>query len=149
MRAIIQRVSECRVTVGNRVVGAIDSGILIFLGIGQGDKREDAEYLVDKIINLRIFEDDEGKMNLSALNLEKEIMVVSQFTLYGDCRQGRRPSFGGAAAPDTAEELYDYFVEKIDESNLRVATGTFQEMMDVDLINDGPVTFLLDSNKQF
>ena len=146
MRALIQRVKEASVSVDNNIIGSINNGILVFLGVGEGDKKEDADYLVDKIINLRIFEDDKGKMNLSAIDQQKEILVVSQFTLYGDCSQGRRPSFFQAASPKRAEELYDYFVDQISESELKVETGKFKAMMDVDLINDGPVTFWLDTD---
>ena len=149
MRAVIQRVKHCKVTVDNKSTGEIDSGILIFLGVGTEDKKEDADYLVDKIINLRIFEDEEGRMNLSALELYKEIMVVSQFTLFGDCRKGRRPGFFSAAPPDEAKKLYKYFLDRISETELKIASGEFQAMMNVELINDGPVTLLIDSKKKF
>ena len=149
MRAVVQRVKESKVKVDDEVIGSIEEGLLIFLGIGNEDSMEDIDYLIDKIVNLRIFEDVEGKMNLSALDLEKDIMVVSQFTLYGDCRKGRRPSFFDAAPPDKAERLYDVFVNKINNYDLKIATGEFQAMMDIDLVNDGPVTLLLDSNKEF
>ena len=149
MRAVVQRVKESQVKVDDEVIGSIDEGLLIFLGIGNEDSMDDIDYLIDKIINLRIFEDVEGKMNLSALDLEKDIMVVSQFTLYGDCRKGRRPSFFDAAPPDKAERLYDVFVSKMNDYNLNIETGEFQAMMDVDLINDGPVTLLIDSKKEF
>mgnify|MGYP006288007675 CR=1 FL=1 len=145
MRALIQRVKKCSVTVDDKQIGKINSGLLIFLGIGEGDNEEKADYLADKLINLRIFEDEEGRMNLSALDLDKEIMIVSQFTLYGDCSQGRRPSFFDAASPKKAEELYQYFVKKVSQSKLKVATGEFKAMMDVELINDGPVTFHIDT----
>ena len=146
MRALIQRVKESSVTVDDEVIADIDEGLLVFLGVGEGDKKEDADYLVEKIINLRIFEDDKNKMNLSALDLDRELLIVSQFTLYGDCSQGRRPSFFDAAAPNRAEELYEYFVEELKKSELNIETGEFKAMMEVDLINDGPVTFFLDSN---
>lgn len=149
MRAVVQRVKECKVLVKGENIGKIDSGLLIFLGIGQDDEEQDADYLIDKIINLRIFADEEGKMNLSALELGKDIMVVSQFTLYGDCRQGKRPSFSAAASPGRAEKLYNYFVEGISCSDLKIATGQFKAMMDVEFVNDGPVTILLASNKEF
>jgi len=149
LRAVVQRVKESNVKVDDEVIGSIKEGLLVFLGISNEDTMNDIDYLIDKIINLRIFEDVEGKMNLSALDLEKDIMVVSQFTLYGDCRKGRRPSFFAAAPPDKAERLYDVFVNKIKEYNLNIETGEFQAMMDVDLINDGPVTLLLDSKKEF
>lgn len=149
MRAVVQRVSEAKVLVDDEVVGTIDSGLCVFLGVGKKDSREDADYLADKIVNLRIFADEEGKMNLSALDLDKELLIVSQFTLYGDCRQGRRPGYGKAASPQRAEELYEYFLDKLKEYNLPLASGEFKAMMDVDLINDGPVTLLLDSKKNF
>ncbi len=149
MRAVVQRVKEAEVTVEAEITGKIEAGLLVFLGVGREDSEEDADYLADKIVNLRIFEDEEGKLNLSALDLEKELLVVSQFTLFGDCRKGRRPSFFDAAPPDEAESLYEYFVEKVKGTGLKTATGKFQAMMDVKLVNDGPVTLLLESNKLF
>lgn len=149
MRAVVQRVKTAKVEVDSEITGEIDSGLLVFLGIGKEDKQEDADYLLDKIINLRIFEDDDQKLNLSALDLDKDLMLVSQFTLFGDCRQGRRPSFFEAAAPAEAEKLYNYFVEEVKKSELEIATGEFQAMMDVSLVNDGPVTILVDSKKKF
>mgnify|MGYP000530738010 CR=1 FL=1 len=149
MRAVIQRVKKACVRVDNEIKGEIDSGILVFLGIGKNDGQEDIQYLVDKIVNLRIFEDKEGKMNLSAFDLDKELLIVSQFTLYGDCRKGRRPGFFTAAPPDKAMGLYENFLEKAAETGLRVASGQFQAVMEVELINDGPVTLLLDSKKEF
>lgn len=146
MRALVQRVANAKVTVNDENKGSINEGLLVFLGIGKNDKKEDADYLVDKIINLRIFEDESNKMNLSAKDLGKEILVVSQFTLYGDCSQGRRPSFFEAASPDKAEKLYDYFVKDIKNSDLNIETGEFKAMMDVELLNDGPVTFWLDTD---
>lgn len=146
MRALVQRVANAEVTVNDEKKGSINEGLLVFLGIGKNDKKEDANYLIDKIINLRIFEDEDDKMNLSAKDLNKEILVVSQFTLYGDCSQGRRPSFFEAASPDKAEELYDYFVREINKVNLNIETGEFKAMMEVDLLNDGPVTFWLDTD---
>jgi len=145
MRVVVQRVREARVKINGKVEGEIEKGLLIFLGIAKDDQQPDADYLADKIINLRIFEDNDEKMNLSALDLKREILVVSQFTLYGDCRRGRRPGFSSAADPVKAEGLYRYFVEKVAATGLRVATGRFRAMMDVELINDGPVTLLLDS----
>jgi len=149
MRAIIQRVKEARVMVDNKTIGEINSGMLVFLGVGNNDSNVDIEYLIDKIINLRIFEDEDEKMNLSALDLNKELLIVSQFTLYGDCRKGRRPSFFAAAPPDKAIELYNTFVDKMAETGLKTASGKFQAMMEVELLNDGPVTLLLDSKKEF
>jgi len=149
MRAVVQRVKSAKVEVDAEVTGEIDSGLLVFLGIGKEDDQDDINYLLKKIINLRIFEDKEEKLNLSALDLNKELLLVSQFTLFGDCRQGRRPSFFEAAPPAEAEKLYDYFVEQAKKSELKIETGTFQAMMDVKLVNDGPVTILLDSKKKF
>ncbi len=149
MRAVIQRVSRGSVTVNDEIVGQIGSGLLILLGIGQEDGEEDIKYLAEKIVKLRIFENDEGKMNLSALDLGLELLVISQFTLYGDCRKGRRPSFSNAAPPKEATKLYDDFVKEISKYGLKVETGQFQAMMDVELINTGPVTMLLDSKRNF
>ncbi len=149
MRAIIQRVKEARVMVDKKIIGEVNSGILIFLGIGNNDSEVDIEYLIEKIINLRIFEDEDEKMNLSALDLGKELLIVSQFTLYGDCRKGRRPSFSAAAPPDRAIDLYNIFIEKAAQTGLKTASGQFQAMMEVELLNDGPVTLLLDSKKEF
>ena len=149
MRAVVQRVKSAEVKVNNKKTGEIGSGLLVFLGIGKKDDKEDADYLLDKILNLRIFEDEDKKMNLSALDLEHDLLLVSQFTLFGDCRKGRRPSFFEAASPKKAEKLYDYLVSEAKKSKLKIETGEFQEMMDVSLVNDGPVTMLLDSNKKF
>lgn len=149
MRAVIQRVIQCKVKVDNKVVGSSGKGVCVLLGVGNDDTRDDVDYLVDKIVNLRIFDDEEGKMNLSAVDLGLEIMVISQFTLYGDCRSGRRPGYSNAASPDKAEELYNYFLQKIEETGLSFSCGEFKAYMDVSLINDGPVTLLLDSNKNF
>lgn len=149
MRAVVQRVKHASVRVDNELKGAINAGLLVFLGVAEGDSREDADYLVDKVVNLRIFEDDEGKMNLSALDLDKEILLVSQFTLMGDCRKGRRPNFTAAAKPEIANELYLYCLEALEKTGLKIASGEFQAMMEVELINDGPVTILLDSKKEF
>ncbi|MFH0728333.1 MAG: D-aminoacyl-tRNA deacylase [Pseudomonadota bacterium] len=145
MRAVIQRVSESRVTVDGRTTGAIGRGLLVLLGVAQGDTARDADFLCEKIVHLRIFEDDAGKMNRSLLESGGEILVVSQFTLLGDCRKGRRPSFIQAADPETANQLYEYFVEKAREKGLGVQTGEFRAMMAVSLINDGPVTFIVES----
>lgn len=149
MRAVVQRVKKSEVKVDNDLVGSINSGLLIFLGIGKDDGIDDIDYMIDKIVNLRIFEDNQNKMNLSALDLNKEIMIVSQFTLYGDCKKGRRPSFFDAAPPDEAERLYDLFIDNFKKYDLKIQTGEFQAMMDIDLINDGPVTLLIDSKKNF
>jgi D-tyrosyl-tRNA(Tyr) deacylase len=149
MRAIIQRVKEARVEVEGEVVGRIGEGMLILLGAGKDDTEVDAEYLAEKILTLRIFEDAEGKMNLSVTDTGGEVLVVSQFTLYGDCRKGRRPSFDKAAPPELAEELYELFVREIRERGVNVETGKFRAMMDVHLVNWGPVTLMLDSKKEF
>ncbi len=149
MRAVLQRVENAWVMVKEECVGRIGSGLLIFLGIGRDDTEKDADYLVEKTIHLRIFEDDDGKMNHSLLDRNLSALVVSQFTLWGDCRKGRRPSFTQAAPPDEAERLYQYFVDGMKGKGIRVDTGRFQAMMDVHLINDGPVTFLLDSGRLF
>ncbi|TDO84450.1 D-tyrosyl-tRNA(Tyr) deacylase [Halanaerobium saccharolyticum] len=149
MRAVVQRVKSAKVEVESEITGEIDSGLLVFLGIGKEDTQNDADYLLEKIINLRIFEDEDEKLNLSALDLNKNLMLVSQFTLFGDCRQGRRPSFFKAAPPAEAEKIYNYFVEEAKKSELKIETGQFQAMMDVSLVNDGPVTILVDSKKNF
>ncbi|HUM06182.1 MAG TPA: D-aminoacyl-tRNA deacylase [Terriglobales bacterium] len=149
MRAVIQRVSCAKVTVNGGVTGEIGPGLLVLLGVGTGDTKSDADYLADKIIGLRIFEDDGGKMNLSVVDVKGAILAVSQFTLYGDVRRGKRPSFDAAAPPQQAHELYEYFVEKIRAAGLRCETGRFQEMMKVELANEGPVTILLDSGRSF
>ena len=149
MRAVVQRVKESRVEVKKRVVGQIGPGLLILLGVGQDDTSKDCEYLAGKISHLRIFSDEKGFMNLSILDIKGAALVVSQFTLWGDCRKGRRPSFVKAAPPEPARDLYEHFVELLKREGLTVATGMFQEMMDVHLINDGPVTLMLDSAKAF
>jgi len=149
MRAVVQRVSMAEVTVAGELIGKISNGLLIFLGVGQGDTREDAEYLVSKAVNLRIFSDSNDKMNLSLLDVHGDALVVSQFTLWGDCRKGRRPSFVQAAEPAVANALYQEFIDLLREKGVKVAEGKFQEMMDVHLVNDGPVTLLIDSEKTF
>lgn len=149
MRAVVQRVRSARVAVGDEVVGKIGPGLVVFLGVGEDDTSDDLNYVVDKVANLRVFEDDEGKMNLSALQLGLDILVVSQFTLWGDCRRGRRPSFIRAAPPEKAVRMYEEFIEKLQETGLSVETGRFQAMMTVSVENDGPVTILLDSDKLF
>jgi D-tyrosyl-tRNA(Tyr) deacylase len=149
MRAVIQRVKSASVTVEGRVVSEIREGLLVFLGVAQEDTLADIDYMANKIANLRIFEDDQGRMNLSILDIDGEALVVSQFTLYGDCRKGRRPSFIAAARPEKADPLYQEFMDKISQLGVPVKAGVFQAMMDVELINDGPVTMLLDSNKLF
>jgi D-aminoacyl-tRNA deacylase len=149
MRAVVQRVSRARVTVNGEIAGEIGPGLLVLLGVGTGDTRADADYLADKTIGLRIFEDAGGKMNLSVVDIGGAVLAVSQFTLYGDVRRGKRPSFDAAAPPQSARELYEYFVEKIRAGGLRCETGRFQEMMQVEVVNEGPVTILLDSAKTF
>ena len=145
MRAVVQRVKKCTVTVGSERVGQIGSGLLVLLGVSKTDAAGDAEYLADKIANLRIFEDEDGKMNRSLLETGGEMMVVSQFTLLGDCRKGRRPSFVQAADPDTADRLYLHFVEAARKAGVTVRTGQFRALMAVSLVNDGPVTLIVES----
>jgi D-aminoacyl-tRNA deacylase len=149
MRAVVQRVSRARVTVQEQVTGKIDRGLLVLIGIGAADSEADADYLADKISGLRIFEDEHGKMNLSLSEIAGSVLAVSQFTLYGDVRRGKRPSFDAAAPPEKAGMLYEYFVARIRAAGLRCETGRFQEMMQVELVNDGPVTILLDSSRAF
>ena len=149
MRAVVQRVSSARVRVDGAVVGEITQGFLVLLGVGQGDGAAEVAYMAQKIRELRLFADDEGKMNRSLLDIHGGVLVVSQFTLYGDCRRGRRPSFIAAAAPDLAKSLYEEVVKELRASGLTVATGIFQADMKVESINDGPVTVLLDSSKAF
>jgi len=148
MRAVVQLVKEAQVTVDNDIVGAIGEGLVVFLGVTGDDTEKDVDYLVDKIAHLRIFPDNEGKMNLSTIDMEGEILVISQFTLFGDCRKGRRPSYSHAASPEKAKQLYEVFIDKMG-TLLPVASGIFQAMMHVRLINNGPVTLLLDSKKNF
>ena len=145
MRAVIQRIKESSVKVEGQIIGQTGLGLLVLLGVAQGDGPSDADYLANKIINLRIFEDQNGKMNRSLLDAGGEMMVVSQFTLLADCRKGRRPSFVEAAEPKLATELYEYFVEQVRSRGINVATGRFGAMMDVALVNEGPVTILLES----
>ncbi|UFT97883.1 D-tyrosyl-tRNA(Tyr) deacylase [Radiobacillus kanasensis] len=145
MRAVIQRVSQAQVTVEEQVVGKIGSGIVALIGVTHEDTEQDADYLADKIAHLRIFEDDAEKMNDSVKDINGQVLSISQFTLYGDTRKGRRPNFMAAAKPDPAKKLYDYFNKKLMEKGIVVETGTFGAMMDVQLTNDGPVTLLLDS----
>lgn len=159
MRAVVQRVTRCRVVVAGETVGQIGPGLLVLLGVGKTDNQVAADYLVEKILGLRIFEDDAGKMNLSVTDVRfsdggadakrGEVLVVSQFTLYGDVRRGKRPSFDDAARPEEAWRLYEYFVDKVRAAGVRCETGQFQAMMDVELVNSGPVTILLDSEKNF
>lgn len=149
MRAVVQRVSRAKVTVDGEVTGEIALGLLVLVGVGATDTRTDAEYLVEKTIGLRVFEDQNGKMNLSVSEVGGAMLVVSQFTLYGDARRGRRPSFDAAAPPAQARELYEYLVERIRVAGLRCETGRFQETMQVELVNEGPVTILLDSARAF
>jgi len=149
MRAVVQRVKTAKVMVDGEVVGEIGKGVLIFLGVGVGDTIDDADYLASKIVHLRIFGDSEGKMNLSLLETGGEALVVSQFTLWGDCKKGRRPSFVRAADPAVANDLYQKFIFFLKGKGIQVAEGRFQEMMDVHLVNDGPVTLLLDSARNF
>jgi D-aminoacyl-tRNA deacylase len=149
MRAVVQRVSHAQVAVNQKIVGKTGHGLLILLGVAQGDSEADAEYLADKIVGLRIFDDENGKMNLDAASIGGEILVVSQFTLYGDVRRGKRPSFDAAAPPDRARQLYEYFVDRLRATGVPCETGRFQEVMQVELVNEGPVTILLDSSKMF
>jgi D-tyrosyl-tRNA(Tyr) deacylase len=149
MRAVVQRVSRSRVIVENQTVGDIGNGLLVLLGVSVSDAESDADYLVEKICTLRIFEDADGKMNLDVSQTGGAILAVSQFTLYGDVRRGRRPSFDDAARPERARQLYEYFVDQVRQRKLRCETGQFQASMQVELVNQGPVTILLDSQKQF
>lgn len=149
MRAVVQRAAEARVSVDGEITGEIGRGLVVLLGIGQEDTDRDIEYLADKIANLRIFEDENDKMNISLLDIKGQLLVVSQFTLFGDCRKGKRPSYDRAAKPETAENLYERFVERCRGLGVRTETGRFQARMLVELQNDGPVTLLLDSKKEF
>lgn len=149
MRAVVQRVSRAKVTVHDWTAGEIGLGLLVLLGVGQADTEADAIYLAEKIAGLRIFEDGDGKVNRSVLDVGGSVLAVSQFTLYGDVRRGKRPSFDAAAPPDPARRLYEFFVERLRAAGLRCETGRFQETMQVELVNEGPVTILLDSQKAF
>jgi D-aminoacyl-tRNA deacylase len=149
MRAVLQRVSSAQVTVAGEVVGCIGQGLLVLLGVAIGDEQRDARYLAEKIVQLRIFEDEAGRMNRSLEDVGGELLAVSQFTLLADCRQGRRPGFSAAAPPATARSLYEHFIALLRARGLTVATGVFQVEMAVQLVNDGPVTLLLDSKKEF
>ena len=149
MRAVVQRVSRARVSVDGEVVGRIGRGLCVLLGVGEGDTERDADYLANKVAGLRIFPDEAGLMNRSVLEIGGAVLAISQFTLYGDCRKGKRPSFVKAMKPPRAEELFEYFVERVRAQGLEVATGRFGAMMDVELVNQGPVTLLLDSSKLF
>jgi len=149
MRAVVQRVSSASVRVGDEEVGQIGPGLVVLLGVHAGDADSDVRWLADKVIHLRIFEDETGKMNRSLVETGGEMLIVSQFTLYGDCRKGRRPSWSGAAPPEVARPLYERFCSHVRAAGIHVATGRFQAMMQVELVNDGPVTLLLDSHKIF
>jgi len=149
MRAVVQRVSRAKVTVKEWTSGEIGHGLLVLLGVGHEDTEADASYLAEKIVGLRIFEDADGKMNRSVADVGGSVLAVSQFTLYGDVRRGKRPSFEAAAPPEPARRLYEFFVERVRSLGLRCETGRFQEMMQVELVNEGPVTILLDSGKGF
>lgn len=149
MRAVVQRVKKSTVTVNDKVAGSIGQGLMVLLGVGREDDDRDIEYLSDKIMNLRIFEDENGKMNKSLLDIGGQLLVVSQFTLFGNCRKGRRPGFDKAGKPEIAKELYERFVNKCREAGVLTETGIFQADMLVDISNDGPVTLLLDSKKEF
>ncbi|ASW42557.1 D-aminoacyl-tRNA deacylase [Clostridium isatidis] len=149
MRAVVQKVTYSRVIVNNKVIGSINTGLNVLIGISKEDTIDDLIYMKDKILNLRIFEDEKGKMNLSLLDVKGEILVISQFTLYGDCRKGRRPNFMEAEGGEKAKALYDAFVEMLKESSLKVETGEFGAYMKVDIQNDGPVTLMIDSKRIF
>jgi D-aminoacyl-tRNA deacylase len=145
MRAVIQRVSRAQVHAGGKIAGEIGKGLLILLGVGKGDTKKEADFLLEKIIHLRIFEDPQGKMNLSLMDCGGELLIVSQFTLYADCQKGRRPSFTDAGSPEEAKSIYEYFVAQARDCKIRVATGIFQASMEVELVNSGPVTIILDT----
>ncbi len=149
MRAVVQLVDRAQVTVAGEVTGACGKGLLVLFGVADGDTDKDLQYIVDKVIGLRVFEDEEGKMNLSVKDVGGEILAVSQFTLYGDCRRGKRPSFDKAAKPELANAFYEQFVARCREQGLQVGTGVFRAHMLVELVNNGPVTILLDSRKEF
>lgn len=149
MRVVVQRVHRASVSVDDKRISSIGKGIVVFLGVEKGDGRKDADYILEKVVNLRIFEDDGGKMNLSVLDTGGAMMIISQFTLLGDCRRGRRPSFFNAEDPAPAKVLYDYFVLLGQDKVRQVATGEFQAMMTIEVVNDGPVTMILDSKREF
>ena len=149
MKALLQRVTTASVSIDNKEVGRIGRGLVVFLGVANGDTEKDAQYLAEKMANLRIFADEEGKLNLSALDINGELLLVSQFTLLADTRKGRRPSFIGAAPPTQAEELFEYFVGQVRATGLKVETGRFQAYMQVEIHNDGPVTILVNSKEKF
>ncbi|MCK5312045.1 MAG: D-tyrosyl-tRNA(Tyr) deacylase [Desulfobacteraceae bacterium] len=145
MKAVVQKVSKANVKVEKAVIGEIQTGLVVLLGVGHNDTEKEADYLAGKIVNLRIFEDDNGKMNKSLIDVKGDLLVVSQFTLMGDCSKGRRPSFINAAPPDMANKLYEYFIEQTKIKGIKTETGKFQALMDVSLVNEGPVTILLDT----
>lgn len=149
MRCVVQRVKRAGVKIGSELTGQIDCGLLVFVGFGHEDGPQDLAWMAEKLIKLRIFEDEQGKMNLSLLDVQGELLVVSQFTLYGDCRKGNRPSFTQAAPPQKAESLFNDFLALLRQKGVKIQTGRFQAEMDVELVNQGPVTILLDSKKQF
>lgn len=149
MRAVVQRVKEASCTVNEKIVGKIDKGILLLLAVGNGDDEKDLKYLLDKVLGLRIFPDEEGKMNLSLEDIEGEILIISQFTLYGDVRKGKRPSFTRSSSPELGEKYYKQFIEEVNNRGFKAETGIFGADMDINLVNDGPVTILLDSEKIF
>ena len=149
VRGVVQRVSEASVRVDGEVVGSIGPGLVVLVAVGSGDVERDADYLADKILNLRVFPDEAGQMNRSVLDVSGGLLVVSQFTLFGDVREGRRPSYSNAAPPEEASRLYEHFVSRLRPSGLKVATGVFRALMDVALVNQGPITILLDSRKLF
>ncbi len=149
MRAVVQRVHSASVSVDGKVVGRIDRGLLVYLGVGKNDTEKDVEWMCEKVANLRIFEDENGKMNLSLLQIDGEMLVISQFTLYGDCRRGRRPSFDEAAPPQDGQRLYEMFIERVSQQVRKVEKGVFGAHMEIESINDGPVTILLDSERRF
>jgi len=149
MRAVIQRVSSASVRIDKKITGQIGHGLVVLVGIHTDDTNRDLQWLADKIINLRIFNDEQGKMNISLADMSGEMLIISQFTLYGDCRKGRRPGYSNGAPPEIAEPLYLKFVEEVKNHRINVATGTFQTAMEVELVNDGPVTLMLDSEKKF
>lgn len=149
MRAVIQRVSSASVSVHSKIIGTIEAGLLVFLGIHKNDGEKEIQWMADKITNLRIFEDKEGKMNYSLIDTKGAMLVVSQFTLYGDCRKGRRPGYSSAAPPEKAKKCYQQFINTIKQKQIVTASGRFQTHMDVELVNDGPVTLLIDSSKLF